>query len=90
MWNKVEHHFGYHKSGESVWTKFIYNGKKNIKSVTTTCGCTTAKHDKKALKVILTIKVPEYLDQQYVERDILVVFDDGEENILKLKANYLR
>lgn len=91
MWNKTEHHFGHHISGEQVKAKFFYLGDKQIKGVSTTCGCTVAKTDKKAIKVEMKITLPEYEDRElYYEKDILVEFHDGTHDILKLKAFYKR
>lgn len=54
VFREYEHHFGKVSEGEKISYQFIYEnsgtGNLVLNSVTTTCGCTVPRYDKKPLK----------------------------------------
>lgn len=54
VFQEYEHHFGKVAEGEKIAYQFVYEnsgtGNLVLNSVTTTCGCTVPRYDKKPLK----------------------------------------
>jgi len=85
MWNKTEHDFGKQTEGTQLVTSFVYNGKREIRSVEPKCNCTKFEWQDNTLFVTWKIAVKHWSRQ--LSTYLTIEYLDGSITDLTLKAD---
>jgi hypothetical protein len=94
MWDKVIHDFGTVNRKTKVNAEFQYLGESKIVEVRASCGCTLTEFDKENNKITAgyeTSPVASHLldrgiKSQRITKNITVVFEKGEKQILSIQG----
>jgi hypothetical protein len=86
-WNRTYKHFGEVPQNATVEFTFVYSGDKIIRTVSTSCSCSTPFLEKD--RITVSMKVGEITGKNEFKRktgNITVEFHDDTKNILELEA----